>query len=111
PGWLVATEGAVTVALDIQITEELRMEGIARELINRIQNMRKESGLDVTDKIKLYIRRHELIAKAIEEHGHYIAAQVLANDVVLLDEVSDDAAKEVEIEENLQTQILIVKEN
>ena len=51
PGWLVANEGSITVALDINITEELRQEGVARELINRIQNIRKESGFDVTDKI------------------------------------------------------------
>ena len=111
PGWLVATEGMVTVALDIQITEELRLEGIARELINRIQNMRKEGGLDVTDKIKLYIRRHELISNVIAVHDNYIAAQVLASEIVLLDSMSDQNAKEVDLDEDLQTQILIVKEN
>ena len=61
PGWLVANEGTITVALDINITEELRQEGVARELVNRIQNIRKESGFDVTDKINVIIQKHEVI--------------------------------------------------
>ena len=84
PGLAVSSEGQLTVALDIQISEELRYEGIARELINRIQNMRKDSGLDVTDKIKLYIRRHKLIDTAVNNHSEYISTQVLAAEIVLL---------------------------
>lgn len=63
PGWLVATEGKLTVAMDITVTEELRREGVARELVNRIQNIRKESGFDVTDKIRVTIGRHEALAR------------------------------------------------
>jgi isoleucyl-tRNA synthetase len=111
PGWLVSTEGQLTVALDIQISEELRYEGIARELINRIQNMRKDSGLDVTDKIKLYIRRHDLIDRAVGKHNDYIATQVLANEIVLFDNQEVDKAKDVEIEDDLITKILIEKVN
>lgn len=72
PGWLVATEGKLTVAMDITVTEELRREGVARELVNRIQNIRKESGFDVTDKIRVTIGRHEALAGAVESFGDYI---------------------------------------
>ncbi|HIP35549.1 MAG TPA: isoleucine--tRNA ligase [Crocinitomix sp.] len=81
PGWLVASEGALTVALDITITDELKSEGIARELINRIQNHRKESGLDVQDKIKLTIETNELIKKAIDTNKIYICNEVLATEI------------------------------
>ena len=83
PGWLVANEGILTVALDINISEELRQEGMARELINRIQNIRKESGFDVTDKIKVLIEKHDLINDAVESHGKYIGSQTLASSVSL----------------------------
>ena len=65
PGWLVASEGKLTVALDISLTEELRAEGVARELINRIQNIRKDSGFEVTDKIRVEIEQKEFVAGAI----------------------------------------------
>lgn len=111
PGLAVSSEGQLTVALDIQISEELRYEGIARELINRIQNMRKDSGLDVTDKIKLYIRRHKLIDTAVNNHSEYISTQVLAAEIVLFDDQEVEDAKDVELEEDLTTQILIEKVN
>ena len=78
PGWLVASEGSLTVALDITVTEELKREGIARELINRIQNIRKESNFDVTDKIKITLEEHSAIEGAITDFKDYIAAQTLA---------------------------------
>ena len=81
PGWLVASEGKLTVALDITITDELRREGVARELINRIQNIRKESGFEVTDKIRVEIEQKELVAGAIEYFADYIASQTLAVEV------------------------------
>ncbi len=112
PGWQVATEGQVTVALDIRITEELLYEGIARELINRVQNLRKESGLDVTDRIKLFIGRHELINKAVDKHNNYISTQVLANDIILLDQLDTGVnAKEVELDDNLTISLAIEKIN
>lgn len=98
PGWLVANEGSLTVALDINVTKELREEGIARELINRIQNLRKDSDFDVTDKITLAIGRHPEINEAVEHFTGYIASQVLAEQVELTD-IRDDKAKEVEIDE------------
>ena len=81
PGWLVASEGKLTVALDITITEELRREGVARELVNRIQNIRKESGFEVTDKISVEIESNDLTAPAVESFAQYIAQQTLAVDV------------------------------
>ena len=81
PGWLVASEGKLTVALDITITDDLRREGVARELVNRIQNIRKDSGFEVTDKIRVEIEATELTAPAIESFADYIAQQTLAVDV------------------------------
>ena len=96
PGWLVATEGKLTVAMDITVTEELRREGVARELVNRIQNIRKESGFDVTDKIRVTIGRHEALAGAF---GDYIAAQTLAVSVAMSDAPAMPGAQEVEIDD------------
>ena len=81
PGWLVASEGKLTVALDITITDELRREGVARELVNRIQNIRKESGFEVTDKISVEIEATELTTPAVESFADYIAQQTLAVEV------------------------------
>ena len=81
PGWLVASEGRITVALDITLTDELKSEGIARELINRIQNFRKDSGLEVMDKIKLTFDANEVVKSAIESNSDYIKAEVLALDI------------------------------
>ncbi len=81
PGWLVASEGKLTVALDITVTDELRREGVARELINRIQNIRKDSGFEVTDKIRVEIEEKELVNGAVAEYAGYIAQQTLAVEV------------------------------
>ena len=83
PGWLVANEGKLTVALDITVTEDLRKEGIARELVNRIQNIRKSNGYEIIDKIRVVIQSDERINEAVNEFKEYIANQILANDVVL----------------------------
>ena len=81
PGWLVATEGALTVALDITISETLKAEGIARELINRVQNLRKDSGLEVTDRILLEIDTNEFVKQAIQDNQEYVCNEVLANGI------------------------------
>ena len=82
PGWLVATEGAMTIALDITITEQLKQEGVARELVNRIQNLRKSSGFDVTDKVDVVIfadgEDGEEINASLANFAEYIGAQTLA---------------------------------
>ncbi len=111
PGWLVANEGQLTVALDINITDELKEEGIARELINRIQNMRKESGFDVTDKITIQIKKHKALNDAVKHHAQYIASQTLATRVDLVDQSDDKKAKTVELEEGVDTIITIQRMN
>lgn len=87
PGWLVANEGKLTVALDITITDELRKEGIARELVNRIQNLRKSNGFDITDRISVVISNNDQIKDAVLEYNDYIAAQILADKISLSDKV------------------------
>ncbi len=89
PGWLVANEGNLTVALDITTTDDLRREGFARELVNRVQNLRKSNGYEITDKIKLQIAKHEQINDAVEAFKDYIAGQVLAISVELIDKVNN----------------------
>lgn len=81
PGWMVSSEGGITVALDITISEELRNEGIARELINRVQNLRKDSGLEVTDKIRLTIETSNEIRHAIAQNQDYVSNEVLASEI------------------------------
>ena len=83
PGWLVGNDGNLTVALDITLTDELRNEGMARELVNRIQNIRKKSGLEITDRILVTIEPNEAATKAVEAFGDYIARQVLADSIKL----------------------------
>jgi isoleucyl-tRNA synthetase len=109
PGWLVASEGRLTVALDINVTGELKEEGIAREFINRIQNLRKESGFDVTDKIILKIQQHDAINSAINKFKDYIASQTLARDVLLTEKCNDANAKSVEVDNGVETFIEIEK--
>ena len=110
PGWLVASNNKLTVALDVTVTDELREEGIAREFINRIQNFRKELGLEVTDKIKLNIKEHNEINSAINKHKDYIAVQTLADELNLISEITDNSGtKFVEIDNTIQTTIHIEK--
>ena len=92
PGWLVSNEGNLTVALEVELNDELRKEGMARELINRIQNMRKDAGLEITDRIKVTISPYELSDMAVESFDEYIKGQVLADAITL--EVNDGAEVE-----------------
>ena len=89
PGWLVANEGRLTVALDITVTDELLREGIARELVNRIQNIRKSSGFDITDRILIDIEKIPAIVEAVNDFSSYIASQTLANELKLIDKVEN----------------------
>lgn len=93
PGWLVANEGNLTVALDIQISEELRLEGLARELVNRVQNLRKSSGLDITDKINITVLSNDKMDEAIKHFHDYIARQVLAVNIDIADHAISDATE------------------
>ena len=89
PGWLVANEGRLTVALEVTVTDELRREGIARELVNRIQNIRKSSGFEITDKINITLSKNPNTDDAVNEYNSYICNQVLGNSLTLVDEVAD----------------------
>ena len=105
-GWLVANQGNLTVALDVSISEELRKEGIARELVNRIQNIRKDSGLDVIDKIKLRIQKDGVVDNAILTNENYIKNETLTNELILEDEVKNG----IEIAfDDVNTKLLIEK--
>ncbi|MBG6109234.1 isoleucyl-tRNA synthetase [Flavobacterium sp. CG_9.10] len=105
-GWLVANSNGITVALDITISEELKQEGIARELVNRIQNIRKDSGFEVTDKIKVQLKRNGLLEQAILKNVDYIKSETLTNDLVFEDEIENGT--EIEFDE-IKTMILISK--
>jgi isoleucyl-tRNA synthetase len=109
PGWLVSSDGDLTVALDFTITDELKDEGIAREFVNRIQNLRKDSGLEVTDRIALQIENHSEIERAIKNNLDYICAETLAGSLELVSEISGDSAKEVEVESGVETKIALQK--
>jgi len=109
PGWLVANEGLLTVALDINLSEELLAEGIAREFVNRIQNFRKESGLDVTDHIKLYVQKHEAVNSAVESHKGYIATETLCDEIVLVDKVDAENSKAFDITEEVDVIMALEK--
>ncbi len=108
PGWLVTSDGEITVALDITLSPELRDEGIAREFINRIQNLRKDSGLDVTDQIALKIQGSAEIEAAIKNNLDYICAETLAGSLELVSEMEGESRK-VEVENGLETQIALEK--
>ena len=99
PGWQVANDGKLTVALDVTVTDDLRFEGIAREFVNRIQNIRKENGYDVTDKITVLIEDHEFVREAVKRHSGYISSQTLATKVDLVTAFSQNNVKEIEIDE------------
>ena len=89
PGWLVTNEGKLTVALEVTITDELRKEGIARELVNRIQNIRKSSGFEITDKISILLSKNNNTDDAVNEYNSYICNQVLANSLQLVDDIQN----------------------
>ncbi len=95
PGWMVATDGEITVALDVTLTPELEAEGAARDLVNRIQNIRKERDYNVTDRIVVTVERHELVAPAIAQFSAYIMGETLADELNLTDELADGEAVEL----------------
>lgn len=111
PGWLVVTENGLTVALDITLSQELKEEGIAREFINRIQNLRKDSGFEVTDKISLKIVKHDEINEAIIKNKNYICSETLTNKLDLVEVLEQNNGVLVELDENVSTLISIDKLN
>ena len=105
PGWTIAQEGTVTVALDINITPELKEEGLSRLVIKRIQAIRKESGLEITDRIVVKIEEKPELAGVIKNFGEHISAQVLANEITLGD-ATDGIESEIG---EFTAKILVVK--
>ncbi|WP_395051043.1 isoleucine--tRNA ligase [Flavobacterium sp.] len=105
-GWLVANSNGITVALDITISEELKDEGIARELVNRIQNIRKDSGFEVTDKIKVHLQKNSELEKAVKANEAYIKSETLTETLLFEDAISNGA--EIEFDE-IKTKITITK--
>jgi isoleucyl-tRNA synthetase len=111
PGWQVANMGNLTVALDITITEKLKEEGIARELINRIQNIRKDKNFDVTDKIKVILEKHDEVNLAVLNNFSYICSETLASSLETVDKINDVNKLLIEINEDVKTFIIIDKLN
>ena len=109
PGWAVTSEGNYTVALDMTITPELFNEGLARELVNRVQTLRKNSGLEVTDRIEIFVQKNEKLDAAIEQYKGYICGETLADAIVLVDNVSGDDVLEDELTENVRVALRIQK--
>ncbi|MGB1031041.1 MAG: isoleucine--tRNA ligase, partial [Flavobacteriales bacterium] len=105
PGWTVASEGQFTVALDVHLTKELEEEGVARELVNRIQNLRKEQDFEITDQIALFVGKQEGITSAIENNLKYICSETLAGKLELVESI--DNGIEVIIDEQMKTEIVI----
>ncbi|MGL2992779.1 isoleucine--tRNA ligase [Flavobacterium sp. TSSA_36] len=105
-GWLVANANGITVALDITISEELRKEGIARELVNRIQNIRKDSGFEVTDKVKVYVQNHPVLHEAVLANESYIKSETLTEALIFAETLEDGVA--IEFDE-IKSKITITK--
>lgn len=111
PGWKVANSGQITVALDVTLTEALKEEGLARELVNRIQNIRKDSGLALTDKILVKIQQNDALDTAIQNNLNYICAETLTGDLQVVKNLSQTNANSVEVDELVSTFISIEKLN
>ena len=109
PGWLVASEGAYTVALDVSLNESLIEEGLARELVNKIQNLRKTSGLEVTDRIKIIVQNHPALTAAIENNKAYICAETLGSSLTVDNEGVFPEGIPIELTEDISTVITITK--
>jgi len=109
PGWLVASESGLTIALDINLTEELKQEGIAREFINKIQNIRKESDFEVTDRIVLKIQKHDFYNLAVANFKDYISNQTLASELVMTDHLEEENSTLVEIDTDVVARIQVVR--
>ncbi|MEE4256241.1 MAG: isoleucine--tRNA ligase [Bacteroidales bacterium] len=109
PGWLISSMGTLTVALDVTLTPELVEEGIARDLVNRIQNLRKDKGFEVTDKIRLKIEKNPEINNAIQNNFDYICSETLTESLDLTDELGNGDSVQVELADNLAAKLLIEK--
>ena len=106
PGWTVANEGALTVALDVEVTEELKREGVAREIVKKIQAIRKDSGFDITDRIAVTLSSGEISDAAVEQFRDYICNQVLADAIVV--DASLVVGEDIELD-NAVIKVAVVK--
>ena len=111
PGWAVTSQDNYTVALDMTITEELFNEGLARELVNRVQTLRKNSGLEVVDRIEIFVQKNEKLEPAIEQYKGYICGETLAEAIYVTDTVTGDNLLEDELTENVRVSLRIQKKN
>ena len=111
PGWAVTSEGNYTVALDMTITEELFNEGLARELVNRVQTLRKNTGLEVTDRIEIFVAHNEKLDPAVEQYKAYICGETLAEAIYLTDSVTGEDVLEDELTENVKVILSIQKKD
>jgi isoleucyl-tRNA synthetase len=109
PGWLISSMGNLTVALDITITPELEQEGLARDLVNRIQNIRKEKGFEVTDKIIMKIEKNTQINDAIQNNYDYICSETLAESLDLTEKLAEEEIIRVELADQLEARLTINK--
>ncbi|HKC67913.1 MAG TPA: isoleucine--tRNA ligase, partial [Bacteroidia bacterium] len=111
PGWKVANSGPVTVALDITLTEPLKQEGIAREIVNRIQNIRKDKGFEVTDKINIKVLQNDALNDAIKNNLNYICSETLTSNLQLVEQLEQQTSMLIEVDEKLNTYISVEKLN
>lgn len=109
PGWKVTHQNQITIALDIHINEELKNEGLARELVNKIQNLRKESGFEVTDKINVVLQDTDVIKKAVNDHKKYICGETLAENIIFVQDNFIDSLNQFEIDDNLSIKMKVQK--
>ena len=109
PGWTVAGKGPLTVALDIKVTPELIQEGNAREFVNRIQNLRKDKGFEVTDKISISVLNHAEIKNSLLNNKDYICAEILATSFEIVETMHSSEAVTVEVDDYISTRVIINK--
>ncbi len=109
PGWTVTSDGPITVALDINLSEDLKNEGLAREMVNRIQNLRKDQGFDVTDRIKVTIQEHPELLVALNSNLNYICAEILADKLEFREKAEIHGGVELDIDANLNIEVLVEK--
>ncbi|MEI6346370.1 MAG: isoleucine--tRNA ligase [Bacteroidota bacterium] len=111
PGWAVANEGLVTIALDLTLTDELYAEGLARDFVNRIQNIRKEQNFDVTDTIQIFVEQKELVADALLKNISYICSETLADKLEVIKEIEKSVALEIELTDEIVLTISVLRNN
>ncbi len=109
PGWLISNAGSFSVALDVTMTPELREEGIARDLVNRIQNLRKDKGFEVTDKIRIQVGSNEFLNPAIQNNFSYICSETLAESLDIVDQLDDPKKENITLSDEISTQVAIKK--